>query len=1813
MPRPAPTTPATTPRQTIRRVRRLAHAAVWGLAAALAACGGGQPGSETNASPQAATKRAQAATSSLPVRLSEAPDPLLSGLTIPTDAATRGMWSVVHRWPMNAIHVALLPNGRVLSYGASVNSGDQNGRTFDTWDPAVGMVDAAHQTTQDNSRNDSFCSTANFLDDGRLLVSGGNTSRGALLYSHGPQTTVNDGFRLADDRWYASTIKLPDGRIVMLGGIDPYTEGQQNNPDAAVQNGQASMTPEVYTAGQGWRSLSGATSREAFGPDYLRAAYPHAWVAPNGQVFGISAETMWSLDVAGNGGLGQIRILGKFKGPPNNTNPVNNGATSGAVMFAPGRILVAGGNGSFNGDNLAGSRLATVVDINGAVPVLTETAPMQYPRRYNQANVLPNGQVLVTGGTLRNNDGGANAVYAAELWNPTTGTWSTAASAAVVRVYHSNSVLLPNGTLLSVGGGAPGPVLNTNAEVYYPPYLFTTVGGRAQLATRPVMTGLSALAYAHGAAGTAEMKTSAAVARLVLIGNGVATHNFNNTQRRLELAFSQAGDRLNFTLPASASLAPPGHYQLIALDAAGVPSVGTIIAVGAGVAAPPTPPSGTGTGLLGSYHNNLDLSGTPVLQRTSAVAFDWGTTAPAPGVAADNFSVRWSGELEAVETGEYQLRTRSDDGVRLYVDGRLLIDDWRAHPATDNTTGSITLTAGQRVPVVLEYMDSGGDAMVRLSWLRPGGAWGGVPASQLYPLPYTVPPGQPEAGATACAAQGQACTLAIGQIGTVWFGAGTAWVRRTEVSGSVDCSTAAFGSDPAPGAAKSCRVLVTDFVRPADGALACATENQTCTLPAGTVATVWFGADNRWAARTAQSGSLACTAALFGNAAPGAVRSCRYQVTGLTDIGPIVAPPVQVGSLARWAPGLAAPGLSFAWQFGDDSVPTDFDSRSEASHVYTRPGLFTVTLTAQSDSGVSLSRSFFQAVYPAPTAQAARMSSPLLLEPRSGAAQRLWVVNPDNRSVSVIDTATQVRLAEIPVGTGPRSLARAPDGRIWVANRDSASLSVIDPLGLTVARTIAQPAASQPQGLVIAADGTVYVALEARGEVRKLSSTGAAVRGIAVSTPRHLALTADGQRLLVSRFITAPAAGESTAVVKASAGAGEVLVVDTATMTRQTTVLLRQSTRTDGENQGSGLPNYLGAAAISPDGTQAWVPSKQDNIRRGRLRSGQDLDFQNTVRAVSSRINLVTLSENPDRRADHDNAGVASAAAYDATGSYLFVALETSRQVEVLDARAGLPLTRVDVGIAPQGLVVSADNSRLYVHNLMDRSVSVIDITPLTRFGELRANLAATVATVGTDLLPPTVLRGKRLFYDARDPRLARDSYLSCASCHADGGHDGRTWDLTGFGEGLRNTPSLRGRGGMAQGFAHWSANFDEVQDFEAQIRSLAGGTGLMSDAQFNTGTRSLPLGDRKAGLSADLDALAAYLGSLDSVGPSPRRNTDRSLTAPAQLGRAVFAAAGCANCHGGVGYTSSGGADRLKNIGTLKASSGKRLNATLTGIDVPTLRDVWATAPYLHDGSAATLAAAVQAHRGNAVAGADLTNLVAYLQQIGSEEATAPTPPPVFGTGSGLLGNYFANNNLLGTAALVRTEAVDFDWGVGTAAGGLPADNFSVRWSGDLQAVEAGEYSLRTRSDDGVRLWVDGVLRIDNWTLHAPTVDTTAPIYLGAGQRVAIVLEYQERAGGAVMQLGWLRPGGAWAPVPVTQLYPGNPPVLAARPPATALRCAAERQTCALPAGPPATVWYGVNDRWVARPGLSGNVACNNENFGDPAPGLAKACLYAR
>jgi len=284
----------------------------------------------------------------LAVPLPQGADPLTSGLVVPADAPQKGMWSTTLPWPLNGLHSVLLPNGKVLTFGTLLgDAANQDGRSYDVWDPSRGFGSDSHQSSFQADRVNSFCGTAAFLTDGRLLVSGGNSPLDSNLFASNDNSVVTAPFRLADERWYASLITLANGQPLILGGSTPYGAlDAYSNPNTYANNGSVSMTPEVYDPATGWRSLFGAQSRTAFGPDFNRYWYPRGWVAPNGKVFGISTEKMWFLDTAGNGAL---TAAGNFKTGVDETTRPNVGPTSAAVMYAPGRILQVGGNGYRDG------------------------------------------------------------------------------------------------------------------------------------------------------------------------------------------------------------------------------------------------------------------------------------------------------------------------------------------------------------------------------------------------------------------------------------------------------------------------------------------------------------------------------------------------------------------------------------------------------------------------------------------------------------------------------------------------------------------------------------------------------------------------------------------------------------------------------------------------------------------------------------------------------------------------------------------------------------------------------------------------------------------------------------------------------------------------------------------------------------------------------------------------------------------------------------------------------------------------------------------------------------------------------------------------------------------------------------------------------------------------------------------------------------------------------------------------------------------------------------------------------------------------
>ena len=467
-----------------------------------------------------------------------------------------GDFSSLIDWPSVAIHAGLTPDGKVLTYGLDANFGSpdsQRNTKFVIWDPKQGTVDSAFEILNMSHPVDSaFCSGMMLLPDGQMLIAGGaiqgdrNAGNDLIhLYNYrtGEIKMLMEGDDLVEARWYPTMTTLTDGRILLQGGRD-----------AAAENGI--ITPEIYTPGEGSALLTGATSSEIYSNEGSQWWYPRSWVAPNGKVFGITFDDMYYLDPEGDGSIAQVGVFSAGK---------SRGISSTAVMYDRGKILQTGGY----------SREATIIDINGETPVLSSAGTSNHVRVWGDSTVLPDGTVFVSGGSIRNNIA-QQVAYAAEIWDPKTNTWTVVDSASVPRLYHSTSLLLPDGTVLTAGGTTPG--LDSEAlsgEIYRPAYLYDESGN---LAERPTISSEESL-VSWGQSLSATVGAGQQIDRVSLVSFGAVTHSFDMGQRFLELDFSQSGDELTIETPESANVAPPGFYMMFALNEQGVPSEAQIVQI----------------------------------------------------------------------------------------------------------------------------------------------------------------------------------------------------------------------------------------------------------------------------------------------------------------------------------------------------------------------------------------------------------------------------------------------------------------------------------------------------------------------------------------------------------------------------------------------------------------------------------------------------------------------------------------------------------------------------------------------------------------------------------------------------------------------------------------------------------------------------------------------------------------------------------------------------------------------------------------------------------------------------------------------------------------------------------------------------------------------------------------------------------------------------------------------------------------------------------------------------------------------------------
>jgi len=345
-----------------------------------------------------------------------------------------------------------------------------------------------------------------------------------------------------------------------------------------------------------------------------------------------------------------------------------------------------------------------------------------------------------------------------------------------------------------------------------------------------------------------------------------------------------------------------------------------------------------------------------------------------------------------------------------------------------------------------------------------------------------------------------------------------------------------------------------------------------------------------------------------------------------------------------------------------------------------------------------------------------------------------------------------------------------------------------------------------------------------------------------------------------------------------------------------------------------------------------YVPQTYQNT------DNQNLQFDTAVFPSLSIINLNTNENLRKRRLGMDIVDQPVGIPF--TGlifnGYLFIANYASNDLSILSLDTMTLAAHIELGFTPFGLAVDKKNELVLVNNTLDETISVIDGNSLALVEHIK------VAEMDES---SQLIQGQRLFNNSDDPRLAKDQWIACATCHFEGGNDGASWF---FPDGKRNTPSLFNSIQTAP--FHWNGDLNEIQDVEFTIQDLMAGHGL-SGGQPNC-TPNCALDKSNAGRSRDLDALAIYVNSLQFPIAYTQMNALANFSAYTS-GKAIFESeeTECITCHTPPNYTDNENhLSDLSNPGGLK----KILNT-------PSLLGLRDSAPYLHDGSAKTLSEILQ------------------------------------------------------------------------------------------------------------------------------------------------------------------------------------------------------------------------------------------------------------
>src|SRR5438128_7874745 len=478
-------------------------------------------------------------------------------------AGQLGRWTTLpYLMPVNPIHLALLSNSKVLVVAGSGNDATVTNYSAAVWDPQTGTIPTQAVTW------DMFCNGMVVLPDGRVLVNGGTIQYDPF---HGqPRNSLYDPLtgiftdvqNMAHGRWYPTVTTLGDGRVMTFSGL--------------TETGGTNTAVEIYTVGSGWS--------QEYAAGWTPPLYPRMHLVTDGNVFYSGSGTgsrifntttrTWSGVVA-----------------TTNSSVTRTYGTSVLLPLTPAngyrpRVMI------FGGGNPA-TATTEIIDL-GASPMQWQYGPsMSQPRTEMNATILPNGRVLAVGGSTNDEDA-ATASKNADLYDPNTNSFSSAGANAYPRLYHSGSLLLPDGTVMLVGGNPSRGSYEAHIEIYSPSYLFN---GDGSAATRPTISSVSSTALSYGAAFQVQTPDAANITSAVLVRPGAPTHAFDMDQRLVGLSYTSGAGVLNVTAPPNGNIAPPGYYMLFVLNSAGVPSLARFVQLLTSVSHPPptvaTPASAT--------------------------------------------------------------------------------------------------------------------------------------------------------------------------------------------------------------------------------------------------------------------------------------------------------------------------------------------------------------------------------------------------------------------------------------------------------------------------------------------------------------------------------------------------------------------------------------------------------------------------------------------------------------------------------------------------------------------------------------------------------------------------------------------------------------------------------------------------------------------------------------------------------------------------------------------------------------------------------------------------------------------------------------------------------------------------------------------------------------------------------------------------------------------------------------------------------------------------------------------------------------------